>query len=84
MTNFRMFYAFSIENQHVQFKVDPNSQNVDAAKVAEVLGKFHEKERKDLHIPDMRPIFHFYRGRYQLEEETHRHFRSGCSQCRCQ
>ena len=36
MTNFRMFYAFSIENQHVQFKVDPNSQNVDAAKVAEV------------------------------------------------
>ena len=35
-----MFYAFSIENQHVQFKVDPNSQNVDAAKVAEVLGKY--------------------------------------------
>ena len=68
MTNFRMFYAFSIENQHVQFKVDPNSQNVDAAKIAEVLGKFLGK---NLHIPDMRPIFHFYRGRYQLEEETH-------------
>ena len=27
----------SIENQHVQFKVDANPQNVDAAKVAEVL-----------------------------------------------
>ena len=46
MTNFSYFYAFSIENQHVQFKVDPNPQNVDAAKVAEVLGKFHEKEKK--------------------------------------
>jgi len=29
----------TIENQHVQFKVDPNPQNVDAAKVAEVLGE---------------------------------------------
>ena len=28
---------YSIENQHVQFKVDANPQNVDAAKVAEVL-----------------------------------------------
>ena len=55
----------------MQFKVDPNSQNVDAAKIAEVLGKFLGKKEKDLHIPDMRPIFHFYRGRYQLEEETH-------------
>ena len=43
MTNFRIFYVFSIENQHVQFKVDPNPQDVDAAKVAEVLGKFPEK-----------------------------------------
>ena len=34
-----IFLFYSIENQHVQFKVDPNPQNVDAAKVAEVLGK---------------------------------------------
>lgn len=31
---------FSIEKQHVQFKVEPNEENVDAARIAEALSKF--------------------------------------------
>ena len=31
---------FSIEKQHVQFKVEPNEENVDAARRAEALSKF--------------------------------------------
>ena len=44
---------FSIENQHIQFKVEPNARDIDASQVAQALGKnsvlffswnwFHEK-----------------------------------------
>ena len=30
---------FSIENQHIQFKVEPNARDIDASQVAQALGK---------------------------------------------
>lgn len=36
----KLLIFYRIENQHVQFRVEPNPQNIDAEKVADILGKF--------------------------------------------